>query len=121
MKPAPPVTKKFNYKSPLPTTFKSIPFLDKISIFQFEGYMKKINARLSDMSKQGKERLNKVREVDVKCIIDLSRRPGSVVVEKAGKTQSIMAVKRTGDINILENRVTKHILRKDVRHHRFLC
>ena len=56
----------------------------------------------------GQERLNKVREVDVKCIIDLSRRPGSVVVEKAGKTQSIMAVKRTGDINILENRVTKH-------------
>lgn len=56
----------------------------------------------------GQERLNKVREVDVKCIIDLARRPGSVVVEKAGKKQSIMAVKRTGDINILENRVTKH-------------
>ena len=56
----------------------------------------------------GQERLNKVRELDVKCIIDLSRRPGSVVVEKAGKTQSIMAVKRIGDINILENRVTKH-------------
>ena len=54
------------------------------------------------------ERLNKVKEVDVKCIIDLSKRPGSLVVEKAGKKQRIMAVKRTGNINILENRVTKH-------------
>lgn len=39
---------------------RHIANLDMIPISQLEGYMKKINASLSDMSKQGKERLNKL-------------------------------------------------------------
>ena len=54
------------------------------------------------------ERIQKVKEVDIKCIIDLARRPGSVLAEKAGAKQRILAIKRTEKINILENRVTKH-------------
>lgn len=54
------------------------------------------------------ERIQKVKEIDIKCIIDLARRPGSVLVEKAGPKQRILAIKRTENINILENRVTKH-------------
>lgn len=54
------------------------------------------------------ERIQKVKEVDIKCIIDLARRPGSVLAEKAGSKQRILAIKRTEKINILENRVTKH-------------
>ena len=54
------------------------------------------------------ERIQKVQEVDIKCIIDLARRPGSILAEKAGAKQRILAIKRTEKINILENRVTKH-------------
>jgi len=54
------------------------------------------------------ERIQKVKEVDIKCIIDLARRPGSVLAEKAGAKQRILAIKREENINILENRVTKH-------------
>ena len=54
------------------------------------------------------ERIQKVKEIDIKCIIDLARRPGSVLAEKAGPKQRILAIKRTENIDILENRVTKH-------------
>ena len=54
------------------------------------------------------ERIQKVQEVDIKCIIDLARRPGSVLAEKAGAKQRILAIKREENINILENKVTKH-------------
>ena len=54
------------------------------------------------------ERVQKVREVDTKCLIDLARRPGSVLSEKAGPKQRILAIKRKENINIMENRVTKH-------------
>ncbi len=54
------------------------------------------------------ERIQKVQEVDVKCIIDLARRPGSILAEKAGAKQRILSIKREENINIIENRVTKH-------------
>lgn len=54
------------------------------------------------------ERIQKVQEVDIKCIIDLARRPGSILAEKAGSKQRILAIKREENINILENRVAKH-------------
>jgi len=64
---------------------------------------KKVLQRIHDQ-----ERIQKVKEVDIKCIIDLARRPGTVLSEKAGSKQRILAIKRKEKINILENRVTKH-------------
>lgn len=64
---------------------------------------KKVLRRVYDQ-----ERIQKVREIDKKCIIDLARRPGSILAEKAGPKQRILAIKRQENINILENRVTKH-------------
>jgi hypothetical protein len=64
---------------------------------------KKILKRIHDQ-----ERVQKVKEVDVKCLIDLARRPGSILAEKAGSKQRILAIKRKENINILENKVTKH-------------
>jgi len=54
------------------------------------------------------ERIQKVQEIDIKCLTDLARRPGTVLKEKAGPKQRILAIKRTENINTLENRVTKH-------------
>jgi hypothetical protein len=64
---------------------------------------KRILRRIHDQ-----ERVQKVREIDTKCLIDLARRPGSHLAEKAGPKQRIMAIKRTESINTLENRVTRH-------------
>jgi hypothetical protein len=64
---------------------------------------KKILRRIHDQ-----ERVQKVREIDTKCLIDLARRPGSHLAEKAGPKQRIMAIKRTESIDTLENRVTRH-------------
>jgi len=64
---------------------------------------KKILKRVHDQ-----ERVQKVKEVDVKCLIDLARRPGAILAEKAGSKQRILAIKREENINILENKVTKH-------------
>mgnify|MGYP002845621260 CR=1 FL=1 len=64
---------------------------------------KKILKRVHDQ-----ERVQKVKEVDVKCLIDLARRPGTVLAEKAGSKQRILAIKRQENIDILENKVTKH-------------
>ncbi|MBC8486748.1 MAG: DUF2357 domain-containing protein [Bacteroidetes bacterium] len=54
------------------------------------------------------ERIQKVQEIDTKCLTDLARRPGTVLAEKAGPKQRILAIKRKENINTLENRVTKH-------------
>ena len=64
---------------------------------------KKILKRIHDQ-----ERVQKVKEVDVKCLIDLARRPGTILAEKAGSKQRILAIKREENINILENKVIKH-------------
>jgi hypothetical protein len=67
---------------------------------------KKVLRRIHDQ-----ERIQKVQEVDTRCLIDLARRPGTVIVEKAGPKQRILAIKRTESIDILENRVAKHCCR----------
>lgn len=64
---------------------------------------KKVLRRIHDQ-----ERVQKVQEIDTKCLTDLARRPGTVLPEKAGPKQRILAIKRTESINILENRVAKH-------------
>ena len=64
---------------------------------------KRILQRIHDQ-----ERIQKVREIDIKCIIDLARRPGRLLPEKAGPKQRILAIKRMENINTLENRVTRH-------------
>ena len=71
---------------------------------------KKVLRRVYDQ-----ERIQKVREIDKKCVIDLARRPGSVLAEKAGPKQRILAIKRQENINILENRVTKHCCELAIR------
>ena len=64
---------------------------------------KKILRRIHDQ-----ERVQKVREIDTKCLVDLARRPGSHLAEKAGPKQRILAIKRTESLDTLENRVTRH-------------
>jgi len=53
-------------------------------------------------------RVQKVREIDTKCLTDLAKRPGAVLAEKAGPKQRILAIRRTESIDTLENRVTRH-------------
>ena len=57
------------------------------------------------------ERIQRVREVDKACLINLARRPGSGVAEKAGPNQRILAVRRHETNNTLENRVARHCCR----------
>jgi hypothetical protein len=64
---------------------------------------KRILRRIHDQ-----ERVQKVREIDTKCLVDLAKRPGVVLAEKAGPKQRILAIKRTESIDTLENRVTRH-------------
>lgn len=54
------------------------------------------------------ERIQRVREVDKACLINLARRPGIGLAEKAGPSQRILAVRRQETNNTLENRVTRH-------------
>jgi len=54
------------------------------------------------------ERIQRVREVDKACLINLARRPGIGIAEKAGPSQRILAVRRQETNNTLENRVTQH-------------
>ena len=64
---------------------------------------KRILRRIHDQ-----ERVQKVREIDTKCLMDLAKRPGTVLAEKAGPKQRILAIKRTESIDTLENRVARH-------------
>ena len=54
------------------------------------------------------ERIQRVREVDKACFMNLARRPGLGIAEKAGPSQRILAVRRQETNNTLENRVTRH-------------
>ena len=54
------------------------------------------------------ERIQRVREVDKACLINLARRPGIGIAEKAGPSQRILAVCRQETNDTLENRVTRH-------------
>lgn len=70
--------------------------------------------RISDRPKRvlrrihDQERVEKVREIDTKCLTDLARRPGAILAEKAGPKQRILAIRRTESIDTLENRVARH-------------
>lgn len=54
------------------------------------------------------ERIQRVREIDKACLINLARRPGTGIAEKAGPSQRILAVRRQETNNTLENRVARH-------------
>ncbi len=54
------------------------------------------------------QRVQRVQEVDTHCLMDLARRPGSIMAEKAGPKQRIMAVIRQENVDLLENRVVRH-------------
>ncbi|MDD4357555.1 MAG: DUF2357 domain-containing protein [Smithellaceae bacterium] len=54
------------------------------------------------------ERIQRVREIDKACLIDMARRPGTGIAEKAGAKQRILAVRRQETRNTLENRVVVH-------------
>ena len=64
---------------------------------------KKILRRVRDQ-----QRIQNVQEIDTHCIVDLARRPGYTLSEKAGPKQRILAIKRKESIDVLENRVTLH-------------
>jgi len=54
------------------------------------------------------QKIHKIQELDTHCFIDLARRPGRILPEKAGPKQQILAIRRRESINTLENRVAKH-------------
>ena len=54
------------------------------------------------------ERIHRVREMDIGCLINLCQRPGISIQQKAGEKQRILAIKRQETMDTLENRVTKH-------------
>lgn len=56
------------------------------------------------------ERIQRVREMDVHCIMNLARRPGLTIPEKAGSRQRIQAVVREESLVTLENKVVRHYL-----------
>ena len=57
------------------------------------------------------ERIQRVREIDKACLVNLARRPGITVAEKAGPRQRILAVRRQETCDTLENRVARHCCR----------
>ncbi len=59
---------------------------------------------------RGQERIQRVREMDRACFIDLCQRPGMTVAEKAGPRQRVKAVRRVESVDVLENRVALHAL-----------
>jgi len=67
------------------------------------GRPKRILKRVRDQ-----QRIQNVQEIDTHCIVDLARRPGYTLAEKAGPKQRILAIKRRESIDVLENRVTLH-------------
>lgn len=54
------------------------------------------------------QRVQFVQEVDTHCLVDLARRPGSTLPEKAGPKQRVLAVIRKETTDLLENRVARH-------------
>lgn len=59
--------------------------------------------RIRDM-----ERIQRIREIDKACLIDMARRPGMAIAEKAGPKQRLLAVRRFETSDTLENRVALH-------------
>ena len=54
------------------------------------------------------ERVQSVRELDKHCLIDLARRPGASLPEKAGPRQRVLSIKRHESVDTLENQVFLH-------------
>lgn len=54
------------------------------------------------------ERVQSVRELDKYCLIDLARRPGTSLPEKAGPRQRVLSIKRQESVDTLENQVFLH-------------
>lgn len=59
-----------------------------------------------------KEHLSRVQQIDNRCMIWLTRQPGSNTVQKAGSRQQILAVVRQENHDTLENRVLKSMLER---------
>jgi len=75
-----------------------VPSLERIA-----GAPKKALRRIRDQ-----ERIQSVRELDKNCLIDLARRPGASLPEKAGPRQRVLSIKRHENVNTLENQVYLH-------------
>ena len=56
--------------------------------------------------------LHRIQEIDSVCIIDLARRPGRSVAEKAGARQQLLAVRRRSYVNTLENSVFHWVFKR---------
>jgi Domain of unknown function (DUF2357) len=56
--------------------------------------------------------LDRVQEIDKGCIDWLIRQPGVSIEEKAGPRQAVLGIARKEDLNTLENRVLKDLLRR---------
>jgi hypothetical protein len=56
--------------------------------------------------------IQKIQEIDSVCIIDLARRPGRTVAEKAGSRQELLAVRRRSYLKTLENCVFQWVLKR---------
>lgn len=56
--------------------------------------------------------LDRVQEIDKGCIDWLIRQPGTSVEEKAGPRQAVLGIAREENLNTLENRVLKDLLRR---------
>jgi hypothetical protein len=72
-----------------------VPTLERIA-----GSPKKALRRIRDQ-----ERIQSVRELDKHCLIDLARRPGASLPEKAGPRQRVLSIKRYESVDTLENQV----------------
>ncbi|CAO3356269.1 hypothetical protein [Azospirillum palustre] len=55
--------------------------------------------------------LDRVQEIDKGCIDWLIRQPGTSIEEKAGPRQAVLGIAREENLNTLENRVLKDLLR----------
>ncbi len=56
--------------------------------------------------------VGRVQEVDATCLRWLARQPGRHVAEKAGVSQRVMGIARVENIDTLENRVVRDLLRR---------
>ncbi|WP_448187564.1 DUF2357 domain-containing protein [Azospirillum sp. sgz301742] len=56
--------------------------------------------------------LDRVQEIDKGCIDWLIRQPGTSIEEKAGPRQAVLGIAREENLNTLENRILKDLLRR---------
>jgi hypothetical protein len=56
------------------------------------------------------QRIDRIQELDAACLRAYSRAPGRTPVEKAGARQSLIAVVRRENVDLLENQLTRWVL-----------